>query len=63
MALSVIGYSSRQAGIEIQTETAYPAKKINTKNWKQIFSEKESLGHSPNFHILVSVSDLYIPTI
>jgi hypothetical protein len=25
--------------------------------------EKELLGHSPYFHIYVSVSDLYIPTI
>jgi hypothetical protein len=27
---------------------------------KQIFPEKELLGHSPNFHIPVSVSVLYI---
>ncbi len=30
---------------------------------KQIFPEKELRGHSTNFHIHVSVSDLYIPTI
>jgi hypothetical protein len=30
---------------------------------KQIFPEKEFRGLSPNFHIHVSVSDLYIPTI
>jgi hypothetical protein len=30
---------------------------------KQIFPEKEFCGLSPNFHIHVSVSDLYIPTI
>ncbi len=35
----------------------------NTENSKQIFLEKELSGHSPNFHIHVSVSDLYIPTI
>jgi hypothetical protein len=35
----------------------------NTKNLKQIFPEKELRVHSPNFHIHVSVSDLYIPTI
>jgi hypothetical protein len=29
---------------------------------KQIFPEKELHGHSPNFHIHVSVSDLYILT-
>ena len=35
----------------------------NTENSKQIFSETELRGHSPSFHIHVSVSDLYIPTI
>ncbi len=35
----------------------------NTEISKQIFPEKEYLGLSPNFHIHVSVSDLYIPTI
>ncbi len=29
---------------------------------KQIFLEKELRGRIPNFHIHVSVSDLYIPT-
>ncbi len=37
--------------------------RTNTENSKQIFSEKELRGHSPNFHIHVSVNDLYIPTI
>jgi hypothetical protein len=35
----------------------------NTENLKQIFPEKELRGLSPNIHIPVSVSDLYIPTI
>ncbi len=35
----------------------------NTQNWKQIFPEKELRDQSPNFHISVSVSDSYIPTI
>ena len=35
----------------------------NAKNLKQIFPEKEYRGLSPNFHIHVSVSGLYIPTI
>ncbi len=30
---------------------------------KQIFPEKELRGLSPDFHIYVSVVDLYIPTI
>ncbi len=32
------------------------------ENLKQIFPEKEYRGLSPNFHIHVSVSELYIPT-
>jgi hypothetical protein len=35
----------------------------NTEISKQIFPEKEYRGLSPNFHIHVSVSNLYIPTI
>ncbi len=34
----------------------------NGKNLKQIFPGKEYRGLSPNFHIHVSVSELYIPT-
>jgi hypothetical protein len=37
--------------------------RTNTENSKHIFPEKEWLGHSPNFHIHVSESDYYIPTI
>ncbi len=33
----------------------------NAENVKQIFPEKEYRGLSPNFHIHVSVSELYIP--
>jgi hypothetical protein len=35
----------------------------NTENSKQVFPEKELRGHNLNFHIHVSVNDLYIPTI
>jgi hypothetical protein len=41
----------------------YTAKTLYWKSSKQIFPEKELLGISPNFHIHVSVSDLYIPRI
>jgi hypothetical protein len=41
----------------------YTMQRTNTENWKQILPEKELRGHSPNFLIHVSVSDLYIPTI
>jgi hypothetical protein len=34
----------------------------NAENLKQIFPEKEYRGLCPNFHIHVSVSELYIPT-
>ncbi len=33
-----------------------------TENSEQIFPEKVLLGLSPNFHIHVSVHNLYIPT-
>ncbi len=36
--------------------------KTKFQNLKQIFPEKEYRGLSPNFHIHVSVSELYIPT-
>jgi hypothetical protein len=35
----------------------------STENSYQILPQKELRCHSPNFHIHVSVSDLYIPTI
>jgi hypothetical protein len=35
----------------------------STENSKQIFQEKELRDVNPSFHIHVSVSDLYIPTI
>jgi hypothetical protein len=38
-------------------------KRQNAENLKQIFPAKEYRGLSPNFHINVSVSELYIPTI
>ena len=34
----------------------------NTENSKKIFPEKELRGPNPNFHIYVSMCDLYIPT-
>jgi hypothetical protein len=36
--------------------------KTKCRKLKQIFPEKEYRGLSPNFHIHVSVSELYIPT-
>jgi hypothetical protein len=41
----------------------FPAlQRKNAENLKQIFPGKEYRGLSPNFHIHVSVSELYIPT-
>jgi hypothetical protein len=37
--------------------------KDNTKNLKQIFTEKELRGHSPISYIHVFVGDLYIPRV
>ncbi len=48
----------------MQQVDLYPTlQRHNTKNSKHIFPEKELRGHSHNFHIQVSVGDLYIPTI
>ncbi len=44
----------RQKQIELHCKEPIP---------KQIFPDKELCSHSPNFHIHVSVSDLYIPMI
>jgi hypothetical protein len=44
-------------------KSSYTLQRTNTQNSKQIFPEKELRRRSPNFHIHVSVSDLYIPTI
>ncbi len=41
-----------------------PQKRTNTKNWKQIFPEKELRGHVPISTLMcLWASDLYIPTI
>ncbi len=45
--------------LKFYTHTA----KNNTKNWEEIFPEKELRGFSPNIHIHVSVTELYIPRI
>ncbi len=53
-ALTVLRFKSYTVGTTLQRQ--------NAKNLKQIFPEKECRGLCPNFHILVSVSKLYIPT-
>ncbi len=40
----------------------YTLQRKNAKNSKQIFPEMEYRALSPNFHIHVSVSELYVPT-
>ncbi len=45
------------------TDRVHALQRHNTEISKQIFPEKELRGHSPNFHIKVSVSDLNISTI
>ncbi len=42
--------------------TNYTLQRQNAENLKQIFPEKEYRGLSPSFHIHVSVSELYFPT-
>ncbi len=47
----------------ITVQTSLPQQRHNTKNLKQLLPEKKLLGHSPNFCIHVSVSDLCISRI
>jgi hypothetical protein len=47
----------------LATQSALALQRHNTENAKQLFSEEKLLGLSLNFHINVSVFDLYIPTI
>ncbi len=43
-------------------QTWFALQRQNAENLKQIFPEKEYRGLSPNFHIHVSVNELYIST-
>jgi hypothetical protein len=47
----------------LRIDPKHTLQRHNTENSKQIFPEKELRGHRPNFHIFVSVSDLYISPI
>ncbi len=49
--------------IESVIVETFALQRSSTESSKQIFPEKEERGQSPNFHIHVSVSDLYIPSI
>jgi hypothetical protein len=49
--------------LKLPLQLYHAQQRHNTENSKQIFPEKELCGISPNVHIHVSVSDLYIPTI
>jgi hypothetical protein len=59
MKLSVMKKSAKVMRINTR-ERPSALQRTNAENSKQIFPEQELRGHSPNFHIHVSVSDLYI---
>jgi hypothetical protein len=46
-----------------QVRKQHTLQRNNPENSKQMIPENEMRSHSPNFHIHVSGSDLYIPTI
>jgi hypothetical protein len=50
-------------GERISNVLLYKLQRHNTANSKQIYLEKELRCLSPNVHMHVFVSDLYIPTI
>jgi hypothetical protein len=57
-------FDEKGAGVraQLEKEFRYKLQRKNAENLKQIFPEEEYRGLSPNFHIHVSVSELYIPT-
>jgi hypothetical protein len=50
------------SALNIRGVLQYQMQRTSAENLNQIFPEKELRGHSPNVHIHVSVSDLYILT-
>jgi hypothetical protein len=63
---SALVYESKRGGgggvAGSQPMSTVTLQRQNAENLKQIFPEKEYRDLSPNFHIHVSVSELYIPT-
>jgi len=51
------------APLELASATTHPPSMRCNENPIYVFPEKELCGLSPNFHIHVSVNDLYIPRI
>jgi hypothetical protein len=51
------------SALNIMGVLQYQMQRTSAENSKRIVPEKELRGPSPNFHIHVSVSDLYIPMI
>jgi hypothetical protein len=49
--------------LRYRRRSVFALQRYNTKNSKQIFPEKELRRLSAYFHIHVSVSDLYLPTL
>jgi hypothetical protein len=65
--ISFIKWMSCREGLQIvnepkRTRGKSALQRQNAENLKQIFPEKEYWDLCPNFHIHVSVSELYIPT-
>jgi hypothetical protein len=58
-----VGWGGMLGQGDVGTDGNSTQQRTNTENSKQICPEKELRGHSPNFHIHVSVCDLCIPTI
>ncbi len=61
LLVRVVSFFIFNTSLRVVTEIEPPLQRTNTENSKQIFPEKELRGHSPNFHIYVSMSVFYIP--
>jgi hypothetical protein len=60
ISIMISAFSGLTSLIESLTDDTL--QRQNAEYLKHIFPEKEYRGLSPNFHIHVSVSELYIPT-
>ncbi len=63
MTLPIWSLNLKNYQIYLQHVILLHCKETIAENLKPIFPEKELRGLSPNFHIQVSASDLYISTI
>ncbi len=63
LSQTCVSVNHKNISVNKHVRNIYTLQRKNAKNWKQIFPEKEYRGLSPDFHIHVSVSELYMYTV